>query len=244
MAQAREQQHRSVPAKKKRFRKRVPRNPATGEFTIIRIGKKFETNLPVSEAAFLKIAKRKRGRTVGKLLAGYVDVAEQAARAGRAVDYTVRVRPDGEAELVAKPDAPDAPDALDAALKAAKERGWGKVAEILKGDDMLSASDFGALIGASHETVNAKRHRGELLGLQGATRRVRYPSWQIDDAGLPLPGLPRLFEVLDRQPWAVFRFLRTAHAELGGRTALAALKAGQEETVLNVARNQSNGVFT
>jgi hypothetical protein len=42
----------------------------------------------------------------------------------------------------------------------------------------------------------------------------------------------------------VYRFLRTAHAELDGRTALDVLKAGRQEDVLNVARNQTNGAFT
>jgi hypothetical protein len=237
MAQVR-RQHTAPPAKKKRFRKRILRNPATGEFTIIRIGKKFEINLPVPEAAFLKISKRKNGRTVGKLLAGYADVAEKAARAGRAVDYTVRVTPEGDAEFVAKPDT------LDSALSAAKKRGQAKVAEILKGGDMLTASDFGSLIGASHETVNVKRRRGEVLGLQAATRAVRYPEWQLTDTGQLLPGLSGLFEALGRQPWAVYRFLRTTHAELNGRTALEALKAGEETAVLDVAHNQANGVFT
>lgn len=55
MAQVR-RQHTAPPAKKKRFRKRILRNPATGEFTTIRIGKKFEISLPVPEAAFLKIS--------------------------------------------------------------------------------------------------------------------------------------------------------------------------------------------
>lgn len=235
MAQARKR-HNVAPSKRKRVRRRGVLRSATGEFTVVRIGK-FEINLPVSEAQFLKIGKRKKGRTVGKLLAGYAAVAEKAARAGRAVDYTVRVTPDGDAEPVAETDA------LDVALAAARKRGQAKVADILKGDDMLTASDFGSLIGASHETVNVRRRRGEILGLQAATRAVRYPSWQVTDAGMTLPGLPRLFEVLGRQPWAVYRFLRTAHAELDGRTALDALKSGREEDVLNVARNQMNGVF-
>ncbi|MDN2764734.1 DUF2384 domain-containing protein, partial [Campylobacter jejuni] len=61
--------------------------------------------------------------------------------------------------------------------------------------------------------------------------------------GLPLPSLPQLFAVLGEKPWTVYRFLRTAHAELGGRTALEALKAGQSEAVLGVAQNQIAGHF-
>ena len=59
-----------------------------------------------------------------------------------------------------------------------------------------------------------------------------------------MPGLPLLFEMLGQQPWTVYRFLCTAHAELDGRTALDALKAGEEKSVLDVARNQVSGAFT
>ncbi len=236
MAQA-SRQSPSLPVGKKRRRKRLIRNRATGELATLRIGK-YEFKLRLSDVVMKGIGKKRRGGVFSKLLAGYADVAEKAARAGHAVDYTVRVTPEGDAEPIAKPDA------LDAALSAAKKRGQAKVAEILKGDDMLTASDFGLLIGASHETVNVKRRRGEVLGLQAATRAVRYPAWQVTDAGLLLPGLPHLFETLGQQPWTVYRFLRSAHAELDGRTALDALKDGDEKAVLDVARNQVSGVFT
>jgi hypothetical protein len=226
------------PSKRKRLRRRgVLRSASAGEFTVLKIGK-YEIELPVPGAKFRKVGKGNKGLDVGKLLAGYAAVAEKAARAGRAVEYTVRITPDGDAEPVA------GADALDAALAAARKRGQDKAANILKGDDMLTARDFGSLIGASHETVNVRRQRNEILGLQGATRVVRYPSWQVTDAGTIVPGLARLSEALGGQPWTVYRFLRTAHAELDGRTALDVLKAGRQEDVLNVARNQTNGAFT
>jgi O-acetyl-ADP-ribose deacetylase (regulator of RNase III) len=236
MAQTREQ-HRPASAQRKRGRKRSELRGATGEFVIVKLGKsKKKVRIPVGPSGIAE-----KG-PVGNLLKGYYAAVKKAKKAGRPLDYTFRVSPDGKAKQVAAPVTKT--DALDAALAAARERGQVKVAEILKGEDMLTASDFGSLIGASHETVNVKRGRGEVLGLQGATRAVRYPRWQVTDASLPLPGLPKLFEILGRQPWTVYRFLRTAHAELGGRTALDAMKAGQQEAVLNVARNQMTGVFT
>lgn len=233
MAQTRRQHPSPHVRKKKRARSRLVRNPAAGEIAILKVGK-YDIKLPVS---VIKVIGKKRA-VFGKLLAGYADVAEKAARAGRAVDYTVRVTPDGDAKPIPKPDA------LDAALSAAKKRGEAKVAEILKGDDMLKASEFGSLIGASHETVNVKRRRGEVLGLQAATRAVRYPAWQVTETGQLLPGLSSLFDMLGQQPWTVYRFLHTAHAELDGRTALDALKAGEEKAVLDAARNQVSGVFS
>ena len=233
MPQTRRQHPSPGVAKKRRVRSRLVRNPAAGEIAMVKV-RKYDIKLPLS---VIKMLGKKKRAVVGKLLAGYADVAEKAARAGRAVDYTVRVTPEGDAEPIPKPDA------LDAALSAAKKRGETKVAEILKGDDMLTASEFGALIGASHETVNVKRRRGEVLGLQAATRAVRYPAWQVTETGQLLPGLSSLFDMLGQQPWTVYRFLRSAHAELDGRTALDALKAGEEKAVLDVARNQVSGVF-
>lgn len=233
MAQPKEL-HRPATAKKKRGKKLL--RGATGKYMTVR-------TLQDSSEGLSRIARK---GSIDKILKGYIAVAKKAKKAGRPLDYTVRVSPDGDAKLVAEPvSAPVAEsDALESALAAARERGQVKAAEILKGDDMLTASDFGSLIGASHETVNVKRGRGEVLGLQGATRAVRYPRWQVTDAGLPLPGLSKLFEILGRHPWVVYRFLRTKHAELGGRTALDALKAGQQEAVMGVAQNQMNGVFS
>lgn len=53
-----------------------------------------------------------------------------------------------------------------------------------------------------------------------------------------------MFEVLGDQPWTIYRFLRAAHAELGGRTALDALKAGQVDAVVNAAKNQAVCAFS
>jgi ABC-type amino acid transport substrate-binding protein len=234
MVVAREQD-RPAPAKRARSGKRVLVRSGAG------VGFKAGddvTEVSVSKTRFERIAGKPQ--TLGKVLSGYADTLAKAKRTGRSVTVTFRVSPDGEAESVLG--APE-DDPLDRALAAARARGQIKVADILKGEDMLTARAFGPLIGASHETINAKRKRGEVLGLEGAIRGVKYPRWQVTEAGLPLPGLPALFKALGEQPWTVYRFLRAGHAELGGRTALEALKAGQIDAVLGVARNQGGGVF-
>jgi hypothetical protein len=232
MAQVREQ-NRSTPPKKARRKRILGRNSA-GKIAF-KAGANI-TEVSVSKALFERIVGKPR--PIGKMLAGYANTVTKARKTGRFVTVTFRVSPDGDAEPVVAE-----PDALDAAWAAAKARGQVKVAEILKGEDMLTARDFGPLIGASHETVHAKRRRFEVLGLEAATRGVKYPRWQVTDAGLPLPGLTQLFTVLGKQPWTVYRFLRNSHPELGGRTALDALKAGQVEAVVAVARNQVTGTF-
>ncbi len=175
------------------------------------------------------------------LLSNYAAAAARAQRLGRPLELVITV-PAGRAKPVVKQRVPEA-DALDHALAAARQRGARKVAEILKSPDMMSARDFGKLIGASHETVNQKRRTGALLALEGAIRGLRYPRWQVTDDGRPLPGLAELSRVLGGGPWAVYRFLVHPHAELGGRTALAALKANDVEPVMETARGVSRGDF-
>ena len=231
------EQSRPAPSKRARVRKHILVRNGIGKASAFKAGADV-AEVSVSKTRFDRIAGKPR--PIGKVLAGYADTLAKAKRTGQAVTVTFRVSPDGDAEPVA---GAAGGDPLDAALASARARGRTKVTEILKGKDMLTARVFGPLIGASHETVNAKRKRFEILGLEGATRGVKYPRWQITDAGLPLPGLADLFSVLGEQPWTVYRFLRATHPELGGRTALDALKGGHVDAVVGVARNQGAGVF-
>ncbi|WP_245464047.1 hypothetical protein [Rhizobium sp. NXC24] len=65
---------------------------------------------------------------------------------------------------------------------------------------MLSADEFADEISATRETVNRKRKRYEILGLEGAKRDVRFPKWQIGDDGQLLGGLAQLFEAFNGLP--------------------------------------------
>src|ERR1039458_183153 len=178
---------------------------------------------------------RNRQPFVRKLLERVAEAANQAERSGEAVDLTIKVTPYASEPAITS--TPVKGDALDKALVEARARGAVRVAEILKSPEMLSAREFGPLVGMSHETVNQKRKVGEVLGLQGATRGFRFPGWQVTPEGLPLPGLKTLFETLGGDPWTVYRFLLQQHNELAGESALDALKAGRVETVTGVARN-------
>ena len=219
----------------------VARHATTGQFVLLHSGDNV-TEVPVTKVRYGWIANK---AALGKVIAEYADTAAKAKRTGQPFIISYRVSPNGKIEVVREAPAEKPEDSpLDAAIARAKGRGAAKAADILKGADMLTARDFGPLIGASHETVNTKRKRHEILGLEGTARGVKYPRWQVTDTGLPLPGLARLFGVLGEQPWMIYRFLRTAHAELGGRTALDALKAGQVDAVVGVAKNQAAGAFS
>jgi hypothetical protein len=112
-------------------------------------------------------------------------------------------------------------DEARAALRRAYARGDEAAAELLSGPEMLSSDEIAGRLGLSREAVHQKRRRGELLGVEGAKRGVRFPAWQLGPDGMPLPALRALHEALG-EAWAVFRFLRQRHPELGMRTGLEA----------------------
>jgi hypothetical protein len=114
------------------------------------------------------------------------------------------------------------PAAAQSALKRAYEKGAVAAAAVLAGPDMLSSDQMAARLGISREAVHQKRRRGELLGLEGAKRGVRFPDWQIGVDGSPLSALPNLHAGLG-SPWAVFRFLTQRHPELDMCTGLMAV---------------------
>ena len=132
-------------------------------------------------------ALRQHEGALRKVLTTYADALVKAERLGKSFELVIKVRPDRAEPAVEE--RPAEGDALDRALIGARRRGAARVAEIMKSPDMLNARAFGPLIGASHETINQKRRAGEVLALEGATRGLRYPKWQITDDGRLLPGL-------------------------------------------------------
>lgn len=137
----------------------------------------------------------------------------------------------------AKP-APRVQDAnLKDALAAARERGRVRVADILNGEDMLSAEAFAELLGTTRVTVNAKRQRQQVLALEGAKRGFRFPVWQVGSNGKPFAVIPDLFDRLGGDAWAVYRFLVQHHPELDGLTGHEALRRGKSREVVEVAES-------
>jgi hypothetical protein len=101
----------------------------------------------------------------------------------------------------------------------------------------LTAGDFGASLNLSRETVRQKTLKHEILALRGAKQGLRFPAWQVTSDGGLLPELPKLFKLLGGNPWTVYRFLLQHHPELGGATALDAIKTGKLGKVLAAAEN-------
>ncbi len=179
------------------------------------------------------------------LIETYGAALEKSRLMGRSVRFLVDVGPQGEPKITpiesraqqTEQKAASEADDLQAALAAARARGRIRVAEILSGDDMLSADEFAAVIGTSRVTVNAKRQNHQVLGLEGAKRGYRFPEWQVDEDGKPFAALPELFDRLGGSPWAVYRFLVQHHPELDGMTGREALQHGRSDEAIEAAES-------
>ncbi|MER8835847.1 XRE family transcriptional regulator [Mesorhizobium sp. M0909] len=191
------------------------------------------------------------------LLERYQEAIARSRKIGHRVSFRVEVDPTAGAQTITpveeQPIASDdtfpvedtgKPDAeLEAALAEARARGRKRVAEIVAGEDMLSADAFAKLLGTSRVTVNARRQSGQVLGIDGAKRGFRFPIWQLDKDGRPFGALPALHAMLGNSAWAVYRFLVSRHGVLDGRTGLRALQQGDDAAVLAVAEGMARGDF-
>jgi hypothetical protein len=182
----------------------------------------------------------------GELIEKYGAALQKSRRMGRDVSFVVHVGPEGEPHFGKVETASshqttltkvEVGSDLQEALKAARERGRTRVADILSSADMLSAEQFGKLIGTSRVTVNAKRQLHQILGLDGAKRGFRFPEWQIGDDGKPFSALPELFDRLGGSAWAVYRFLVQVHPELDGKSGREALARGRSAETLEAAES-------
>ncbi|MER8708353.1 XRE family transcriptional regulator [Mesorhizobium sp. M1088] len=204
----------------------------------------FTTKLP-AQADFKKV-----------LLERYQEAIARSRKIGHRVSFRVEVDPAADAQTITpveeQPIASDVfpvedtgmPDAeLEAALAEARARGHKRVAEIVAGEEMLSAEDFAKLLGTSRVTVNARRQSGQVLGIDGAKRGFRFPVWQLDKDGRPFGALPALHAMLGNSAWAVYRFLVSRHGALDGRTGLRALQQGDDASVLAAAEGMASGDF-
>ncbi len=178
----------------------------------------------------------------------YRDAFAESQLTRRPVSFRVDADPSGAVTITPVPAAGlpptvvDASTELAAALSAARQRGQALAATILTGRDMLSADKLAARLGVSRMTVNTKRQKGQLLGLDGAKRGFRFPLWQLDQTGRPWPELPALHEQLG-SPWAVYRFLEQPQNELRGLTGRQALDRGMVAAVLSAAESVGRGDF-
>jgi hypothetical protein len=197
---------------------------------------RWKAKLAIAKSGSSKKTRRK-SKAVGAIAAArapaYLEL--EPALAGKVLrGETVRVE--------IKPSIKEISPELRAALDEAGERAELSIGEIFADPAMLSSDAFAQRLGVSRETVNQKRKRCEVLGLDGNARGFRYPEWQLIH-GRPIPRLRELFARLENDAWAVYRFLTTPQAALGGKTGVDALRDRQTDQVLEVAQALSQGAF-
>jgi hypothetical protein len=204
---------------------------------------KIEVKIPLKSKTLRILASESRST---KTLIEKYGAAVARSRMGKSVRFIVRLSPghepkfrllEGESAQEAEPAGSELDGDLESALAAARERGQARIAEILKGDDMLTVEEFAHLIGTSRVTVNAKRQNHQVLGLEGARRGFRFPKWQIGEDGKPFDALPKLFDCLGGSSWAVYRFLVQRHPELDGLSGREALARGRRAEALEAAES-------
>jgi len=123
--------------------------------------------------------------------------------------------------------------AFEVAMSKARMRGSLRVAEILSGDDMLTGEEFGACLDVSRQTVDNWRRNGDLIGLEGPSRGVRYPEWQIKRDGLLTPGIAKVLTLVDGDAWAAYRFLVEDFPDASGDRLIDKLQNDDLDLVLN-----------
>jgi hypothetical protein len=206
-----------------------------------------EFAVPVTPGVLKTLAARPS--TVKSLVDRFGKLIAHTQKSGQASGFTVMIDAKGNPKFEPLPDrAPPAAvsaggDRLEAALDAARERGRVRSAQILDQSDMLTAEAFAERLGVSRMTVNARRQKHELLALDGAKRGFRFPAWQVDEDGKAYDVLPKLFDLLGGNSWAVYRFLTQRHAALEGVAAKDALHQGKAMQVLQAAESLAQGDF-
>jgi hypothetical protein len=190
-----------------------------------------------------------RPSTVKNLVDRFGKLLARTQKSGQASGFTVTVDAKGNPKFAPLPHRTPAIEAstegarLEAALEAARPRARLRSAQILDQSDMLTAEAFAGRLGVSRMTVNARRQKHELLGLDGAKRGFRFPAWQVDEDGKAFDVLPKLFDLLGNNPWTVYRFLTQRHAALEGVSAKDALHQGKVTQVLQAAESLAQGDF-
>jgi len=129
----------------------------------------------------------------------------------------------------------------ETALEAAFRRGDARRAAILRDPAMLTGEAAAARLGVSRETINKRSQQGRLLALEFAKRGKRYPEWQFEERVVGRPFESVLAAFGTREPWEQYRFFVQVLPELGGRTAVEALRQGEVEAVQSAAQRWAAG---
>ncbi len=123
------------------------------------------------------------------------------------------------------PVADDAGDAFDDTSSSSSERvNPAYSIEVLDADEMVTSVQLGKLLNASRHEIIDKVKKNSVLALQGNTRGLRFPAWQLDAKNRVLKGIKELLECLDGDHWAAYRYLSNFYPDGTGRKGYQVLQ--------------------
>ncbi|KGD94053.1 MULTISPECIES: helix-turn-helix domain-containing protein [Rhizobium/Agrobacterium group] len=106
----------------------------------------------------------------------------------------------------------------------------------------VSADEAGRILGISRQAVDKRRRTGALLAVREGSD-WRYPACQFDQ-GETVAGIADVVRGFSAAgPWIALDFLLAPDAVLGGRTPLAALRAGERDAVARLVRAEGSDGF-
>lgn len=139
----------------------------------------------------------------------------------------------------------DVPPENQVALERAFARAESTQSDLAKRPDMLTGEALAERVGLARATIDNRRKAHRLLAVElGSKRGVRYPVWQADlvtGAETRKAFESALTALASTAPWSRYRFFLTPQPSLGGRTPIAALKAGEGDAVRKAAATWAAG---
>lgn len=120
-------------------------------------------------------------------------------------------------------------------VAAAEEEGSRFRQEVWSSDEMLTSDEAAKRMNMSREALNNRRKSGQALGLEAGKRGFRYPSWQFEDALVPV--IAEVLKALSPfDPWAQYLFFKQPEPLLKGNVPLNLLRKEKSAEVTRVAR--------
>ncbi|HUP00146.1 MAG TPA: hypothetical protein VM737_01280 [Gemmatimonadota bacterium] len=103
--------------------------------------------------------------------------------------------------------------------------------------ESIPAAEAAGLAGYSRQNLEDHRRKGHVLGFRFGNR-WNYPRWQFapGDARGVIPGLGEVVQALALSPVGAIVWIRSPNDRLEGGTPIEALRAGEIEPVLSLAR--------
>ncbi|MCL6286104.1 hypothetical protein M3P21_21585 [Ruegeria sp. 2012CJ41-6] len=133
---------------------------------------------------------------------------------------------------VTSPTAPAVGSQLERALRVAEARGAAASKALLAGDEMLTTSEIADLIGVTRQAIDKRRKAGQLLGLKGGPKTLKYPEWQILPTGETIDGLIEIIDRVDGDAWTAYRLLAETFPDDEGERVYEKLRRGETSKVL------------